>query len=870
MNDRVMKSERGHFRLWLIRYLLCLLVVGGLFFYNNRTKSIKVEFELNTTVPSRVQLFYALGDGRFSADRVVDIPVSAENQWQKATAEIKTRKNVQQLRLDPIDGYGAIKLRYFRVIGVGGQKTWSRPDLLNCGLQNFRPVVGSTDAFMELSSTGVDPQIHFDLPSDVTHRSAIGWLQLVAVVNLYSLVLFGFIQVTLLLVSQRVLIVHTVHDFLTKSAELLSDQRVIVFNAGSISVIFIIGILAALFVTFRLNQSSVGVWDNMFGAKGGGDSFRIGSPKDIRSDEWNTQTPWVLNQVQHGMNVDNENIGGAESAFVAATPTRHPVMIAQPKFWGFLFLDLERGFSWVWAYKAFGLFTGFYLLFLLLTKGDGIISVSGSLWVYGSSFVQWWYSSHLPEILIGFAFALVGAIYLLQAGRVWGKLFGGMLIIYAVSNLLLHVYPPFLVPLAYLGGFTVIAFNMQKGRLQNILADWKPLALISLIAFSMIGLLVYSWAVTGHETIELMLNTVYPGKRNELGGDMPLTRLCYGVFEGMRTSQNIFPIAPSNACEASGFALLFPFTLFLVNPNDRKTEEFPLLSGLLLYCLLLLAWMIVPLPIWIRHGFAAMGWSLSPSARSQVGLGIGSIMLVTVLASLRARENAAWGSGRTIGLMVFTALIMLLVGYWLKGIDPEYFDNVKIYAGLLIVEGILLSILLAKRWGFLLSIMVLVLPSLTVNPVQAGLGSLLDKPILNMAVRQGSHVGDRWAVIGSFVFAQGLKARGLDVVNGSNYAPNMSKLRVFDPESSSRRIWNRYAHITIASVPGIAKPEFVLLGPDHYLIKIDICSDQLRRLGVTHLAYTENPPKRDLNCLVPLESDPASGVYLYEYRRDKR
>lgn len=855
--------------LWWVRYLLCLLLVCGLFLHADRTKKIRLELEYQTSTPATLQLFYAYADGPFLTDRVFDIRKGGSGNWNKAILTLKTKKRVQQLGLGLPDYNGEVRIRNLRVTGKFAAHAWNGTELIESEVRHLQPSGRPVDDIVTWASTGNDPRLMLKLPPEISERPMAGWLMRFLSAIFYSLLLFGVIQGSFWLARNEVF-VDTLDEFLTKWAGRLSDQRTIVFSAHSFSVMVAVGIFAVLFVSFNLHQSSAGVWDRIYGGKAVRHTFRTGVPKDIRSDEWNTQTPWVLNQVQRGMKIENSNIGGAQSAFVAATPTLHPVMLVQPKFWGFLFLDLEHGYSWIWAFKAFGLFSAFYLLFLLLTQGDGVVSVAGSLWVFGSSFVQWWYSSHLPEILIGFALAVLGALYLLRAGKFFGKLFGAVLVVFSVVNLLLHVYPPFLVPLAYLGVFLVVAFSLQRGRMQPPISDYRSTIWLSVLSMLLIGLFVFSWVQTGRETIDLMLHTSYPGKRVEMGGNMDITRLVYGPFECLRNSQEHFPIPPSNACEASSFVLLFPLLPLMIRRNDLRADEFPLLAGLFLYCLFVLAWMAFPLPEWLRHGFSAMGWSMSPAHRSQVGLGIASITLVTVFAAYRARQVSSCDH-RYASLFVAVVMAGLVAaGFWLQRIDGVYFNNLRVFSGALMVSGVLLSIYYRQRIFFLLMIAGMVLPSLTVNPIVSGLDCLLRKPVLIKAVEQGGGPGDKWAVIGSFVFAQGLKAKGLDVVNGSSYAPDFNKILLLDARRDRMQIWNRYAHISLASSPGIGSPDFVLLGPDHFLVKVDVGSDQLRRLGVTHLAYTGLPPAADLQSLIPLESDPESGVYLYKYKQGSR
>src|SRR5690606_4251866 len=157
----------------------------------------------------------------------------------------------------------------------------------------------------------------------------------------------------------------------------------------------------------------------------------LGSPRHIRSDEWKVHTPWVLNQVLAGSPSVNNNLGGATAPLVASAPVADAVGWPNFKYFGFRFLDIERGYSWFWSYKSFGLAFSFLWLLLILTRGNLPASLAGTVWIYFSSYTQWWFSSALPEIMTAFALGTTGALYGLYSKMRLMMGVGAALMVYA-------------------------------------------------------------------------------------------------------------------------------------------------------------------------------------------------------------------------------------------------------------------------------------------------------------------------------------------------------------------------------------------------------------------------------------------------------
>jgi hypothetical protein len=365
-------------------------------------------------------------------------------------------------------------------------------------------------------------------------------------------------------------------------------------------------------------------------------------------------------------------------------------------------------------------------------------------------------------------------------------------------------------------------------------------------------------------SIKAMAETSYPGHRIAFSGDVPLAKLFYGFFEALRIGEQRLPLPPSNASEASSFILLMPLLLLTMPITACIRRKNALLAMLTLYCLVLILWISVPLPHNVESAFQTLGWSWSPPVRSVLGLGIGSIILTTILFS-RVRDEAVElrhvAVRRMAPALVF--LLVLMFGAYLRTLDPAFFNSKIVLAASAAAAALSAGISLGQPRLFAAGLMAVVVPALMVNPLISGLSAVENKPILVAAKKQGSAADDRWAVIGNFIFSQGLKAQGLTVITGSQMIPNRKVTRVLDPQQKYKSIWNRYAHVAFESEPGRAYPVYELRSPDLYVVRLSICGPALAQLGVTRVAYTAPVPPADLQCLIPLDAPADSGVRLF-------
>jgi hypothetical protein len=366
--------------------------------------------------------------------------------------------------------------------------------------------------------------------------------------------------------------------------------------------------------------------------------------------------------------------------------------------------------------------------------------------------------------------------------------------------------------------------------------------------------------------IESMLETAYPGRRVSSSGGVPLSKLMHGFFEAFRLGENSFPKLPLsyNASEASGHIIMLPLVFLLVPLGIWFQRRNALLAFVAGFCAMAFAWIVLTLPGPINQALQLVGWYSVTPKRAIMALGVGSILLCTVLLA-RTQKSPPSDVARRVA-WITVPLVALAVGYlgWrLKQADSSFFTWQVIAVGTLVAALIAIGISRGNAAFFATGVAILALPAITVNPLTSGLSSVMDKPILQAARRQGGAPDDRWIAIGDSSFAQGLKAVGLNVWGGTHLLPDRVALDRLDPQKRYAKVWNRYSTIRIASEPGASAPRFEYIRADQYRVVVDVCSQAVHALGITHVAYTTRVPAADLRCLTALSAPADSGIQLF-------
>lgn len=846
---------------------LVFLVASALY---GLSSDVAVSLGMSTTTKGQGEVFYAERTQPYAQARSIGFLLRNDGREHAYEVKLPPGYRTHRIRIDPGNGPGTIEVGRVEVRSGRYRMLFEGTQLKKALGITHHLEARYTPKGLAFASTGRDPYFEINLRKGIGGKTAIA--------EALSHILFGLAIAAAWLVVEfcftkarrRIRLPRASHTLVNRICRVSSDRSVLEVNGRILLSVFMLCLLALVYVGLGLNQSSLGWWENIYPYQPVEQAVDLGTAKRIRSDEWSVQAPWVLNQVKAGAPLHNPNVGADYSPLIASLPVSGIAGLPHLKFAGFRFLSIERGVSWWWAYKSFALVFSFLWLFLLLTRGNLPASLVGAAWIYASSFVQWWLSSNLPEIMIAFALGVAGAIYALFSEKRGLIALGCGLVAYAASNLALNLYPPFIVPLGYLGiailaGFAVQTAATNRTRSQLLFRS-GALALTAILC----GAYLLYFKTVASDTIAAMLETVYPGQRVADSGGVPFAKAFYGYFEAFRFSELHFPPMSTNASEASSFVLLFPLILLAIPLRSMFRHGNALLLAIACMCVLTLSWLMFDLPSPIERILQAMGWSLVTPKRAVLGLGVASILASIVLFA-QVQNGGGVMRSRDARHMAITTLFacLLAFGWGLRQFAPDFFSWQVIAAGT-IASGLLGAGILTGRTALLFAgVAVYALPTLAVNPLVSGISALSEKPILVVAERHSALPGAKWAVIGDPVLAQGLKAHGLQVFGGTRFLPEPADLAILDPQGRYERIWNRYATIYLKSTPDAKSPRFKRKRGDQYWISLNVCGDRLQELGVDHLAYTVAVPASDLECLTELPTVEASGVKLFRYRSQR-
>jgi hypothetical protein len=544
-------------------------------------------------------------------------------------------------------------------------------------------------------------------------------------------------------------------------------------------------------------------------------------------------------------------------------------MLFRPQFWGFFVFDAERGFAWFWNTKIFGLLLSYFLLFRLLTGGRVALAILGSVAVSYSSCVQWFFSSPtmLPEMMASWALILVAGKSLFDPSSRWRKIGAAAVLVSCAINFVLSCYPPFQIPLVYLGLtlFGVFVWERRGTPFHDGFA-WLAGTLILTIA------VLWPTFVAARPALEIIAHTSYPGVRRGTGGTMPVVQLLSGLlnfFDGNRPHPAMFP----NTSEASNF---FPIWLPVIagllwrwrNCQARDASEAmisksrPLCAALAIFILFFGIYAIVGLPEWFCRITAL---NFATEKRALLAIGLAGLMLT--LLSLRA-DGIALVSGRgRIWIPLLIAIAALVYFITARHQNPAYLTPG--YCALLLALATLLGSLYfcAKPIGFACVLSgALLLNNFLVNPISEGLPILLhSQAARHIAAIYKSDPAAGWAAYERGMAAQFTIASGARVLNGVKTVPDLDLLGRLDRTGSARDIYNRYGLIALdLPRPGDAAAHFETVLGDSYRAFVSPFDPALRQAGLKYVVFPRLLSPGEIGTMKLIDALPENLLWIYE------
>ena len=239
------------------------------------------------------------------------------------------------------------------------------------------------------------------------------------------------------------------------------------------------------------------------------------------------------------------------------------------------------------------------MLLMILLENNFFLSVFGALWVYFSSYMQWWYSSPamLPELVGYFALFTSAFIIGLTSKRKTLIIAACFLFLVSFFNFVVSLYPPYQVPLLYLSFCIVAGVILPRWRyvLSESLKNRFGAICICVSLLATAGLLLV-WYLDVRQTLDVLANTLYPGMRRTLGGGISTAQIFNG-FSGFFVNEINFPKIWKNVCESSNFILLFPIPMTIMCWRWFTQKKMsPLDASLAIFILIIVFWQIAGFP----------------------------------------------------------------------------------------------------------------------------------------------------------------------------------------------------------------------------------------------------------------------------------
>ncbi|WP_147269668.1 DUF7657 domain-containing protein [Rhodanobacter denitrificans] len=386
----------------------------------------------------------------------------------------------------------------------------------------------------------------------------------------------------------------------------------------------------------------------------------LGTARPIRSDEYSVQTPHFQMAVLSGLkNVEQISPYRESMKNFMAFPTKDWSVIFKPQLWGFLLLRADYAYSLYFAVLA-AAFLGGWCLFFRILGIDSRYAILGALLLFFSHFIQVWWTTNAAS----FAFAPWVAIAFIRPSSFVVR---ALLVLYSVAVWFFGLlYPPFLYGMAFAMATAILALKPDALKVKNILAA----VLGALVA----GALVFYYM---HDMVEIMRNTVYPGKRSVSGGTVSIRQVLATLLPYINTLQfDPTPIYPDaiNECEAgtvSSFLALLVLCFaegrsLIDNIRSNKRTTIIFLAAAAFCC----AWMLLPIPAWV--GRLALLHMMPPR---RMLLAFGFIVHIAILALLPKLRWAITGPRLVTFVVCVTASFLLAKSQLpLSSLPQSWFD----------------------------------------------------------------------------------------------------------------------------------------------------------------------------------------------------
>lgn len=605
-------------------------------------------------------------------------------------------------------------------------------------------------------------------------------------------------------------------------------------------------VVFALCVALQLHGSSIGIYDEVLPTMlFEGDATLFGEPRWIRSDEFGVATPTFFSQAYHGHALYGTQMGLSPTNMMLDYygPVWDVAALGKPLLWGYLLLGNAYGLSWYWCGQAILLFMTALEMCLILTQGRRLESLLGALMVALSPAIQWWFLPHMPIVIL-YAMALfcLGYAFFTTDSRVW-RLACAVVASLTVVGFVLSIFPSFQVPCSYVVVALLVACLVRDRERVHLAREvWMTFALALVVAAVLVG-----WALwTARADLALVAGTVYPGTRFETGGTRSVSDL-FCDLSSIFLPYKDNTVSGLNSCESATALHVAPFVAVLMPRllwGLRRREDANALVGIVLWVLVVLQglFMVVGIPPVV----AQVTLLRYCNRMHEVYAWAAVLFTVWGLSAVFSHPDLLTKGERIAYPLGYGVLSWYLV----SDSTREYFAQTVIHgiplgkmAGVCALLGIVAVLTLAlfrqERLTAACIALAMVFAGATVNPVERGIGALTNHPLsAHIQELAAAEPESRWLCTDTafFFFSNYVMANGAQVVNATNFYPDVQKWAVLDPEGTYEEITNRYANESAVLTDEPTSVE--LASPDHLVMHLN--PQDLKALSVRYVLSTKD------------------------------
>lgn len=567
--------------------------------------------------------------------------------------------------------------------------------------------------------------------------------------------------------------------------------------------------LFLIYIAMCLTPSSYGLVLNIFGMNGEG--LFWGQPRAIRSDEWAVWTPYFQAVVNNDFSRFNQlSLYHEDFRGFSALPIYDWALFFKPLLWPFLVLSDAYAFSAHHALIMLAFIIGWKQLIdrLMPETEQYFISSFFSLLLFFSGFVQGWWTTLGPVL------ALTPWLFIVALWCEKITPFKVLVFTYvSVAWLLSHTYPPIIISSAYLGILLVLCFKKRLINLRTVVG----LGLGAVIAL----VIVYIYL---SDAIQIMTQTVYPGKRISQGGAVPW-ELWLSIFVPYINHSNYSPLFNINICELGVVSSLLPMmAITFISYHSLNSNNIRVISYFIVVIILMSVWMLIPVPAVIAKITLL---DHIPGSRLVWALGVAlNILALYVLIS----SKVIFSYQR---LAVFS---LTLFGFYLASCIYYDLPVGKKSAWELIAIFMILIFIVATQKRYMKNsqkIFALLFTAFTINFIYFGafnpgqsakpIFELKDSTALFALKEKQKNHPKGWLVTDGYPGAV-LQGLGLNSVTHVLMMPKVDFFKQLFPEmdaQSFNQIFNRYAHIHLTAEGRPSSPQADVIRVPKYVFGLN-------------------------------------------------